>query len=323
MTMLKRLAAPLLLATGLLLGSAAAMAAPATAATAAAAASAPVPLLWKVTGPGDSQLYLLGSFHLLRADDYPVAPEVDQAFAASRRVVFELSPQDMQSPDLTRKMLQAAMRTDGSELKRDLDTATWTRLQDYARANNLPLAQLQGMKPWFVGLTITLSQFAKMGLDPALGLDRHLMTRAADAGKPTSGLEDIDTQVAVLSGMSTQEQQQMVAEALEQAGQADAEGRKLHDAWRRGDDKLLWNAMAAEMRGAYPQLYKRINTDRNDAWVPKLEQQLKAGQGGTLVVVGTLHLLGEDGVVEKLRAKGYQVERICSACTKPKGRSRR
>lgn len=317
--MLKRLAAPLLLATGLLLGSAA-TAAPAVPAT---PSTAPVPLLWKVTGPGDSQLYLLGSFHLLRADDYPLAADVDAAFAASRRVVFELSPQDMQSPDLTRKMLQAAMRTDGSELRRDLDAATWSKLQAYAQANDLPLAQLQGMKPWFVGLTITLSQFAKMGLDPALGLDRHFMTRAADAGKPTSGLEDIDTQVAVLSGMSMQEQQQMVAEALDQAEQADAEGRKLHDAWRRGDDKLLWNAMAAEMRGAYPQLYKRINTDRNDAWVPKLEQQLKAGQGGTLVVVGTLHLLGEDGVVEKLRAKGYQVERICSACAKPKGRSRR
>jgi uncharacterized protein YbaP (TraB family) len=316
MMMLKRLAAPLLLATGLLLGTAAS-AAPATT---PAASTAPVPLLWKVTGPGDSHLYLLGSFHLLRAEDYPLAPDVDQAFAASKRVVFELSPQDMQSPDLTRKMLQAAMRTDGSELKRDLDAATWTKLQKYAADNSLPLAQLQGMKPWFVGLTITLSQFTKMGLDPELGLDRHFMTRAAGAGKPTSGLEDIDTQVAVLSGMSAQEQQQMVAEALDQADLADAEGRKLHDAWRRGDDKLLWTSMAAEMRGEYPQLYKRINTDRNDAWVPKLEQQLKAGQGGTLVVVGTLHLLGEDGVVEKLRAKGYQVERICSSCAKPKSK---
>jgi len=313
MTMLKRLAAPLLLATSLLLGSATTMAA-----APAAKSTSPVPLLWKVTGPGDSRVYLLGSFHLLRADDYPLAADVDQAFAASKRVVFELSPQDMQSPDLTRKMLQAAMRTDGSELKRDLDDATWTKLQAYARDNNLPLAQLQGMKPWFVGLTITLSQFAKMGLDPALGLDRHFMTRAADAGKPTSGLEDIDTQVAVLSGMSAQEQQQMVAEALDQASEADAMGRKLHDAWRRGDDKLLWTSMAAEMRGEYPQLYKRINTDRNNAWVPKLEQQLKAGQGGTLVVVGSLHLLGDDGVVEKLRAKGYQVERICTGCAKPK-----
>jgi uncharacterized protein YbaP (TraB family) len=313
MSMLKRLAAPLLLAGGLLLGSAAAVAS-----APAAASGSPVPLLWKVTGPGDSRLYLLGSFHMLRADDYPVAADVDQAFAASRRVVFELSPQDMQSPELTRKMLQAAMRTDGSELKRDLDAPTWTKLQAYARANNLPLAQLQGMKPWFVGLSITLGQFTKMGLDPELGLDRHFMTRAADAGKPTSGLEDIDTQVAVLSGMSTQEQQQMVAEALDQADQADAMGRKLHDAWRRGDDKLLWTSMAVEMRGQYPQLYKRINTDRNDAWVPKLQQQLKAGQGGTLVVVGSLHLLGEDGVVEKLRAKGYQVERVCTGCAKTK-----
>jgi uncharacterized protein YbaP (TraB family) len=310
MSMLKRLAVPLLLAGSLLLGSAGAVA--------TASAATPVPLLWKVTGPGDSRLYLLGSFHMLRADDYPVAADVDQAFAASKRVVFELSPQDMKSPELTRKMLQAAMRTDGSELKRDLDAPTWTKLQAYARDNNLPLAQLQGMKPWFVGLTITLAQFTRMGLDPALGLDQHFMTRAGDAGKPTSGLEDIDTQVAVLSQMSAQEQQQMVAEALDQAGQADVMGRKLHDAWRRGDDKVLWTSMAVEMRGQYPQLYKRINTDRNDAWVPKLQQQLKAGQGGTLVVVGTLHLLGEDGVVEKLRAKGYQVERICTGCAKPK-----
>ena len=40
-----------------------------------------------------------------------------------------------------------------------------------------------------------------------------------------------------------------------------------------------------------------------------------AGHDDTLVVVGTLHLLGSDGVVEKLRAKGYTVERICAACT--------
>ncbi|PTT58783.1 TraB/GumN family protein [Stenotrophomonas sp. HMWF003] len=314
MSMLSRMLSPVLMVS-LLLGSGMVQArgdAPATKAT------PPVPLLWKVTGPGDSRVYLLGSFHLLRAQDYPLAADVDQAFAASKRVVFELSPQDMQSPQLTQKMLQAAVRTDGTELKRDLDPATWTKLQAYATANNLPLAQLQGMKPWFVGLTITLGQFTKMGLDPNLGLDRHFMQRAAAAGKPTSGLEDIDTQVGVLSGMSAAEQQQMVAEALDQADKADAEGRKLHDAWRRGDDKLLWTSMAAQMRGQYPQLYKRINTDRNDAWVPKLQQYLQAGQGGTLVVVGTLHLLGDDGVVDKLKAKGFTVERVCTGCAKPK-----
>ena len=50
--------------------------------------------------------------------------------------------------------------------------------------------------------------------------------------------------------------------------------------------------------------------------MPLLEARLAAPEGDTLALVGALHLLGEDGVVEKLRAKGYAVERICSACGK-------
>ena len=69
------------------------------------------------------------------------------------------------------------------------------------------------------------------------------------------------------------------------------------------------------MREEFPAVYQRINVDRNDAWVPQLEAMLDPGEtGNTLVVVGALHLVGEDGVVEKLQAKGYEVERICSAC---------
>lgn len=270
----------------------------------------PVPLLWKVTGAGDARLYLLGSFHLLRADDYPLAAEADSAFDAAKRVVFELSKADIESPDLARKMVQAAVRTDGTELRSDLGDATWGKLQDYATKHPLPLAQMQGMKPWFVGLSISIAQMEAMGLDPALGLDKHFMERAAKAGKPIFGLETLDTQIAVLAGMSITEQRQMVEEALDLSDKGDAEIRALHDAWRRGDDALMWNRMAVDMKRQYPQLYQRINADRNDAWLPKLQPYLQAGQGGTLVVVGTLHLLGSDGVVEKLRAKGYKVERV-------------
>ncbi|KAF1015792.1 MAG: hypothetical protein GAK31_01269 [Stenotrophomonas maltophilia] len=288
--------------------------APPAAATAPATAVAPLPPLWKVTGPGDSRVYLLGSFHLLTPKDYPLSPDAEQAFEAARRVVFELSPEDMQSPQLASRMVQAAVRTDGSELRRDLDAPIWQKLQAYATANRLPLEQLQGMQAWFVGLSISVSQMQKMGLDPALGLDRHFMEAAAKAGKPASGLEDIDTQIGTLAGMGASEQRQMVAEALEQADKGDDQARGLHEAWRRGDDRFLWNTMAVQMKQQYPQLYQRINTGRNEAWVPKLVPYLQAGQGSTLVVVGTLHLLGSDGVVEKLRAKGYKVERVCTGC---------
>ena len=93
---------------------------------------------------------------------------------------------------------------------------------------------------------------------------------------------------------------------------------RLDAAWRAGDVERLRDDMAAEMKREYPALYRRINSQRNEAWLPKLEARLAGRSDDTLVVVGALHLLGEDGVVEKLRARGYAVERICSACAAAK-----
>jgi len=284
--------------------------------TPSAAKAPPVPLLWKVSGRDGATLYLLGSFHLLHPDDYPVAPEVDAAFARASRVVFELPAEQVQSPALGEQMLQAATRTDGSTLRDDLSAEQWAALQAYATRQGLPLAALSGYKPWFVGLTVSLTEMSRQGLDPSLGLDQHFMRAAQAAGKPTSGLETASEQIALLDGMTLQEQQQMLAEALDDARDGNRQSSELHAAWRSGDARRMWSEMALEMRRDYPALYKNINVARNDRWVPKLVQFLQPGQGTTLVVVGTLHLLGEDGVVEKLRAKGYVVERVCEACRK-------
>lgn len=276
----------------------------------------PVPLLWKVSD-ADNSLYLLGSFHLLRPDDYPLSKDVDAAFADAETLLFELSPEEMNSPALPALMLQAGMRGDGGRLQDDLDPATWAALQDYARENSLSLASFANFEPWFVGLTISILELTKQGLDPKLGLDAHFMAAAAQAGKPAQGLETGQDQVAMLDGMAAEEQKQFVAEALDEAAAGSQESAKLHTAWRTGDADTLLDEMAAEMKHDYPRLYRRINADRNDRWVPKLAQRLDGSKSDdALVVVGALHLLGPDGVVEKLRAKGYRVERICSACKK-------
>ena len=179
----------------------------------------------------------------------------------------------------------------------------------------LPPQALQMFEPWFVGLTISITEMTKQGLDPKLGLDAHLAAQAGKAGKPTAGLETGAQQIAFLDGMGKQEQLQFLAEALSQSKDAKSETAKLHDAWREGNAELLWNDMAVKMKQEYPGLYQRINVARNDAWVPKIEKRLAdPGTDDTLVVVGALHLLGPDGVVEKLRTKGYTVERVCSAC---------
>jgi uncharacterized protein len=280
-----------------------------------------VPLLWKVSDD-DNAVYLLGSFHLLKPEDYPLSKDVDAAFADAEKLVFELSPEEMGSPQLGVLMAQAAMRTDGTQLNSELPPATVAALDAWTAANAAELQKmgmapqvLQLFEPWFVGLMVTITELQKMGLDPKLGLDAHLAARATEAGKPTAGLETGAQQIAFLDGMGSQEQLQFLAEALSESAEGKAAMRKLHADWRAGDADALWEQMAVEMRREYPLLYQRINVARNDAWVPKVEQRLKAdGSDDTLMVVGALHLLGEDGVVEKLRAKGYKVERVCSAC---------
>jgi uncharacterized protein YbaP (TraB family) len=288
---------------------------------AATAGSPPVPLLWKVSD-ADNSVYLLGSFHLLKPNDYPLSKDVDAVFADAESLVFEMAPEEMSSPALGMQMGQAALRTDGTQLDSELPASTIALLGAWLAANGPELQKMgltpqvvQLLEPWFVGLTISITEMTKQGLDPKLGLDTHLAALAAEAGKPTTGLETGAQQIAFLDGMSKEEQLQFLAEALSESKDAKEETAKLHAAWRAGNADVLWQDMAAQMKREYPDLYKRINVARNDAWVPKIEKRLAdSGKDDTLVVVGALHLLGSDGVVEKLRAKGYTVERICSAC---------
>lgn len=274
----------------------------------------PVPLLWKISDD-DNAVYLLGSFHLLKPDDYPLSSDVNDAFADAGSLVFELPPEEMNSPQLGRQMMQAALRSDDTKLDDELPPETAARLAAWTAANGVAPGRLQMFEPWFVGLTISLVEMGKHGLDPGLGLDQHFIAAAGFAHKPTAGLETAAEQIAFLDGMSPQEQRQFLDEALTDAAEGNAEIDKLHEDWRRGDADAIWNDMAVDMRTRYPQLYQRINVARNDAWVPKIERMLaKPGNQDVLVVVGALHLLGSDGVVEKLQAKGYTVERICSAC---------
>jgi uncharacterized protein YbaP (TraB family) len=283
---------------------------PQAAGEADAAVGSPRPLLWSVSD-ADNTVYLLGSFHALRPSDYPLAPAVDAAFADAERVAFELSPGEMESPEVAPMMMAAAALPAGKDLRSSLAPATWTRLEAYAAKRGLPLASFAGTEPWFVALVVSLTEMERMGLDPAQGLDRHLLARATQAGKPTSGLETAAEQIAALDSMSPTEQQQALDEALGDAEDFRAEMDALHAKWRRGDEAGLEALMGKDMRAHYPQLYQRINVDRNNAWLPKVRAMLDAETSDdALVVVGSLHLLGDDGLVALLRKQGYSVERV-------------
>jgi hypothetical protein len=57
------------------------------------------------------------------------------------------------------------------------------------------------------------------------------------------------------------------------------------------------------------ELYRSIVVDRNKDWVNQISELLD-DDDDYLIVVGTMHLIGEDGVPQLLRNRGMQVEQV-------------
>lgn len=288
--------------------SQAAIAGPATGTTVAR------PLLWKVSD-ADNDVYLLGSFHLLKSDDYPMPVEIDSAFDDAESLLFEVDPREMTSPDTAAIMQKYMAYEDGKSLSKVLPKATLERLDTLVSASGGSVQALEQSEPWMVSLGLVLGVSQAMGLKADLGLDRHLMERAAKAGKPAGGLETIDAQMQAMDSVPYPEQAQGLDEFLVDPKKAVQQLQDMHAWWRAGDVERLDTGMRADMAAKSPQSYKLLDVDRNNAWLPQIQKRLDGSTSDdTLVVVGALHLLGSDGLVEKLKAKGYKVERVCDAC---------
>jgi uncharacterized protein YbaP (TraB family) len=84
--------------------------------------------------------------------------------------------------------------------------------------------------------------------------------------------------------------------------------KAIRDAWSSGNTGALDSLLNSSMKDS-PGVFAAMITNRNRSWIPKLESLIR-GKEDALVIVGAGHLVGKDGVVELLRAKGYTLEQM-------------
>jgi uncharacterized protein YbaP (TraB family) len=304
LTMPIRLFRPALLATVALLA----------AGPAQAAAPSPRPqprstsakhMLFRVRGPNGATVFLLGSVHLLSAESATLPPEVESAFTQAKSVGFETSIDSLQMR--AQELLLRARYANGATLRGSLSPATIAHTDSLVSGYGMSLDQLNGFKPWFVSVLLTQLVLQKMNFKAELGVDMQLHAKAKAASKPEFGLESTDFQLGLFDSMSPQDQEGMLKE-LVAPDSAAKELKAIRDAWSSGNaaalDSLLNNGMKSS-----PGMFATMITNRNRSWVPKLESLIR-GKDDALVVVGAGHLVGREGVVELLRAKGYTIEQL-------------
>lgn len=270
------------------------------------AGAAPRLLFWQADAPG-ATLYLLGSIHFGRPDLYPLPAAVTAAYAASDALVVEVDLSALDAAEVARRIAAQALYPDGSTLEEALPPALWQRLTAAASRLEMPPALLARHKPWFASLGLSALALRRYGYGEEWGIEQHFFAAGA---KPVIELESLAEQLDMLDGLPAAEQILMLEATLRDIEQGPALLEEIVEAWRRGEadklDALMNDQLGADAAGR--RLHQALLLDRNETMVRKLTALLEDG-GRYFVVVGAAHLVGEQGLVELLRARGYRVDR--------------
>jgi len=261
---------------------------------------------WKATR-GQAAVYLVGSVHMLTTDFYPLPAALDAAFKDSDLLVEEADLNEMLSPNTQFSLLSKGMLPAGQSIDKVVSPATLALINQHT-GGALPLEALKQFKPWFLAMTLEAMEWQSAGFDASLGLDKHFFDRAQTDGKGIQGLETTDFQISLFDGLTMDQQDRFLAETLKGVDKEKASVARLTGAWKAGDAATVERMVMADVKND-PVIYDRLLVARNRAWLPKIEA-LFSRPRHAFVVVGAAHLVGPDGIVALLKAKGYQLVQL-------------
>lgn len=260
--------------------------------------------MWLLEG-NENQVYLLGSVHLLRPDDHPLPSVIFDAYTEAEALVMEMDMDDLDPLEAQALVAELGAIQDDSSLSELMGPDLYAQAQEYAERSKIPLSLLEGSEPWLAAITVEQLMLTRIGFDPQFGIETNLAEKAAADGKEIAGLETIREQLEILDNMSLQAQRSLLLQALEESIDIQKLMDELVEAWRYGDTAFLEDIMLEGVE-KYPELYRTIVVERNRNWLEQIEALLD-GEDDYLVVVGALHLIGDDGIPALLEERGHDV----------------
>lgn len=263
--------------------------------------------VWEVKS-GSNSVYLGGTVHLLRPGDYPLPAAFDEAYAAASEIYFETDINSMGDLSVQTQMLQQLTYTDELTLKTVLSEEAYTALTVYTAKLGLPMMMLEKFKPGMIVSTLQVLDFQRMGFTPQ-GVDMHFNTKAVADGKTLGAFETIQEQIGFLAAMGEGNESEFILLSLKDLEDTDTLMAEMIAAWRNGDTEALNTMFVEDMRIEAPEIYDSLLLQRNLNWLPDIEAML-LDDDTEFVLVGAAHLVGPDGLVSMLAAKGYEVRQL-------------
>ncbi|MEQ1819860.1 MAG: TraB/GumN family protein [Terricaulis sp.] len=276
-------------------------------ATEQAAALTPVRPALFVARDVDSEIYLFGTVHLRRPGSEWGGAVAQASLARADEVWTEMDISEANAQNVQTLIFRTGMAPSDRPLSSWLNDSERAELAAAVQSLGAEPEMFERMRPWLAGMVLSVMPMVRDGYDADAGVDQAVTEAAGDTRKRS--FETAEQQISFFANLSDDAQREFLLDTIRSANEGTAEMDEMSGAWERGDLVTLERMALDDFRRDYPELFGVLFTQRNEAWVVTLMQELD-GAGVDFVAVGAAHLLGEGGLVELLRARGVTIERV-------------
>lgn len=281
------------------------VAALALAAALAAGCARAEPPVWVVSDK-DSELVLFGSVHVLPPGVDWASPVLDRTLKNADDLWFELPVDPAVAEESSRTALRLGLLPQGQSLSKLLKPEDAQRMARVAQAYGVDPAMLEAFQPWLAEMALAGAAFRHANATDENGVE-EAVSAAAPASAERRAFETAAEQIGFFVGAPMGEQIAALNQTVREMEHEPDEFGLLVEAWASGDLEAIERQALVPLRRVAPTLFRRLVTERNARWATTLNERLK-GRGRTVVVVGVGHLIGPEGLPERLRALGYSVK---------------
>jgi hypothetical protein len=264
--------------------------------------------LWKIQSKTNT-VYVLGSIHFFKKEIYPLNQKIENAFGQSEILVVEANIENIRNMDV-QKLLELAFYPENDTLEKHVSPEIYELVKKETSGLGIPVELMNKQRPWFLAMTLEALESLKLGFDPNYGIDKYFLSKA-EGKKRVLELESIDYQLNLLSSFSDKDQELLLLYTLRDLRLLERELEQLSRAWTSGDTKSMASILTRSVSedNRFASIFEKIIYERNRKMASKIEDFLRTSET-YFVVVGAGHLVGDRGIIEILKGKGYLVGQL-------------
>ena len=260
-------------------------------------------LLWQITGKGLSKpSYLFGTMHVSSKMAFNLSDSFYLGIKNADVVALELDPQLWQDQMYRFKKMQSNLRAFSQGAPNGFLNEKSFQIENYEDK----LKQALSDEPTVINGLLYRSIQPSADFEEDTYLDLYIYQTGKKFGKQTTGVENyFETEKLMLEAAQDMLKDKQ-KRTVDFGNDFSDIGKKLEDAYRRGDLDLL-DSLEKLMQPSDAYLEKFLYR-RNEIQAKAIDSILK--NQSLFVGVGAAHLPGKRGVIELLRSKGYKLRPV-------------